>query len=513
MTFQKILWIIAGAEPAILENCKTDYKKFSSIGATILMTSFIAFCAGTCAAWYFTQNGDDMKGALGWSVLFGLIWALLIFCIDRSLVITLKKDPTQKHQKFLVPLLSRAALACIIAFMVSIPLELFIFKDYINENIENFKEGKAGQLGDLFKANSGEDMLNSRINSADSTLNRLNQTAQGLSNEIDALQSQINRLEVEKQNPNSTSYNSAKSRYNTAQQSYNTARNRLNEERRKEYPSQSVISSQQSAMSRYRDQMNSARTDMNTAAAEWRNAKQAKIDELVGKKNQKAEEKSRTDRNYDATLQNKNLDMQSAQAAETARRTSEEIKKTQMEKGNKFLLNFQILEYAVWQRDKDGNLTDTTQLCFLWLIRLLFFIIEILPTVVKIVTPVGSYDRMVYAEEKSMQDYLVSPEFIDSMKDIHRSALDTKLEEARLRQDAELQMKKEILEKMTSAQIDIANLAIAKWEEEERKKFSTETNPYSIPPDQPLQTRNDDTMFGDNDTEIAPVINSGASVS
>lgn len=479
MNFQKLLWVIAGAEPSILENCKTDYKKFSSIGATILMTSFIAFCAGTCAAWYFTQDGENLEGALGWSLLFGLIWALLIFCIDRSLVITLKKDPTRKTQKFWVPLLSRAALAYIIAFMVSIPLELFIFKDYINENIENFKEGKAGQLGDLFKTNSGEDMLNNRINSADSTLSKLNQTSQGLSNDINSLQGQINKLEVEKKNPNSSAYNSAKSRYNTAQQSYNNALTRLREEQRKQYPSQSVIDGQRSQMSRYREQMNSARADMNKAATEWRNVKQREIDELVARKDQKSAEKKRTDDNYDATLQNKNLDMQSAQAAEKTRRESEEIKKTQMEKGNKFLLNFQILEYAVWQRDKDGNLTDTTQLCFLWLIRILFFIIEILPTVVKIVTPVGSYDRVVYAEEKSMEEYLDSPEFLDSMREIHKSELQTQLEESKLRQEAELQMKKDILERMTAAQIDVANLAIAKWEEDERKKFINNDNSAS----------------------------------
>ena len=49
-SFERILWAIAGAERHILEKCRTDYKRFSAIGATILMTSFIAFCAGTAAA-------------------------------------------------------------------------------------------------------------------------------------------------------------------------------------------------------------------------------------------------------------------------------------------------------------------------------------------------------------------------------------------------------------------------------------------------------------------------------
>lgn len=93
--FQKLLWNISGAELPILEKCQTDHKKFSAIGATILMTAFIALCAGTSAAWYFTQKGDDSSGMFGWSLAFGSLWATLIFCIDRSLVITLKKDPTK----------------------------------------------------------------------------------------------------------------------------------------------------------------------------------------------------------------------------------------------------------------------------------------------------------------------------------------------------------------------------------------------------------------------------------
>lgn len=41
--FQRFLWTVAGAELDILEKCRTDHKKFSAIGATILMTAFIAF--------------------------------------------------------------------------------------------------------------------------------------------------------------------------------------------------------------------------------------------------------------------------------------------------------------------------------------------------------------------------------------------------------------------------------------------------------------------------------------
>ena len=188
--FQRFLWTVAGAELDILEKCRTDHKKFAAIGATILMTAFIAFCAGTSAAWYFTQSGDETSGSLGWAMLFGLIWALLIFCIDRSLVITLKKDPSAKKQKFWVPLLSRSALACIIAFMVSIPLELVIFEDFIAEQKFFFDESSAKELSESTRAHREEGVLSGEIDLSTSTMSRLDSLNTGLRGNVSSLNTQ-----------------------------------------------------------------------------------------------------------------------------------------------------------------------------------------------------------------------------------------------------------------------------------------------------------------------------------
>lgn len=63
-TFQRILWTIAGAEIPILEKCRTDHKKFGAMGATIAMTSFIAFLSGTSAAWFFTESEQKLQERL-----------------------------------------------------------------------------------------------------------------------------------------------------------------------------------------------------------------------------------------------------------------------------------------------------------------------------------------------------------------------------------------------------------------------------------------------------------------
>ena len=450
--FQKLLWNISGAELPILEKCQTDHKKFSAIGATILMTAFIALCAGTSAAWYFTQKGDDSSGIFGWSLAFGFLWATLIFCIDRSLVITLKKDPTKKHQKFIIPLASRALLAIVVAFMVSIPLELVIFEDYILANQENFEANQIAVLGQQLKDNSGEDVMNKRITGADATLNRLSNESKKLGGDIDVLQAKINNLEVQKGRPNSSAYNT---------------------ENRKRYPSSGALNSYRSSMNSYKAAMTAAKRDMNIAAQAWRNEKQVAIDALIPQRDAKIEDKKKKDEFYGTTLDSKLKDTEKAQKAAEERKIKEESKQEKLANGNHFIQNFQILEYAVWQTDKNGNLTDKTQLMFLWLVRLLFFIVEILPTIVKIVSPIGSYERMVYAEEKSLEEYLESDEYTDKIRHVHELALSTQEELQQEQHDTEIELKKNILEKIKLAQLEIAELAIEKWKETEKTKLST----------------------------------------
>lgn len=468
--FQKFLWNVAGAETPILEMCQTDHKKFSAIGATILMTAFIALCAGTSAAWYFTQKGTDDSGAFGWSLFFGVIWATLIFCIDRSLVITLKKKENRKSTWWVVPFLSRAALAIIVAFMVSIPLELVIFEDYIKGNEENFEANQIAILGTQLKSNSGEDVLTKQISDADATLKKLDRESEKLGKDIDGLQAQINSLEAAKKNPQSKAFTDAQSRYNTASQNYKTASSNYKEYQRNhpDAVSNPYTSPRNSASSA----MSAASRDMGIARKAWIEEKQAKIDELTPLRDAKIAEKQQKDQSYNTTLTSQLSDKGRAQKAAEEREIKEASKQEKLANGNHFIRNFQILEYAVWQRDKDGNLTDTTQLLFLWLVRILFFIVEILPTVVKIVSPVGSYERMVAAEEKNLIEYLNSDEYCDMIKNIHKLALSSQEELQQQQHDAEIDLKKSILDQIKGAQLEVAQLAIEKWKEQEKAKLT-----------------------------------------
>lgn len=494
---QRLFWTIAGAETPILEKCRTDHKKFSIIGAMILMTAFVALCAGTSAAWYFTQKGTDDSGDFWWALAFGCLWATLIFCIDRSLVVTLKKDPTKKRQSFWIPLFSRAVLALVVAFMVSIPLELVIFEDYISSKEEDFNAHQMAVLGEQLKSNSGEDLLTQQISGADSILIRLGKDADKLGREADELQARITKLENEKNRPNSNSYNSAKSRYDAASTRYNTAKSSYNAENRKEYPSQTSLNNYSHQMTAAARQMSSAKVDMDAAAKAWKDSKQADIDKLMPQLQAKRTDKEAKDKAYNTTLDGQNKDKERAQKAASDREIKEAHKQATINSGNHFIQNFQILEYAVWQKDKDGNYTETTQLMFLWLVRLLFFIIELLPTIVKIVSPIGSYERTVHAEEESMKEYLESQEFIDKIRNVHRLALSTQEELQQNQHDAEIELKTKILDTIKKAQLDVAQLAIQKWKEAETAKLNNtqDSTPHTSKTGKKKNNDDDDDIF------------------
>lgn len=58
------------------------------------------------------------------------------------------------------------------------------------------------------------------------------------------------------------------------------------------------------------------------------------------------------------------------------------------------------------------------------------------------------------------------------MQKINESAVQVQVEEERLRREAELRIKKELIDKVAAVQLDVAKLAVEKWEENERRKLN-----------------------------------------
>ncbi len=139
--------LCSGVDRDILKDCSEgEQTKYIGIGATVFFTAVMAFLASAYAL--FTVF-DSIYPAL----IFGFVWSLLIFNLDRFIVSTIKK-----RDRFLDEFLQatpRIALAIIIAIVISKPLEIKIFEKEINTVLLKEKNemelANKKQIGTYFK--------------------------------------------------------------------------------------------------------------------------------------------------------------------------------------------------------------------------------------------------------------------------------------------------------------------------------------------------------------------------
>ena len=140
--------LCSGADRDLLEGCSEgEQTKYVGIGATVFFTAVMAFLASAYAL--FTVF-DSIYPAL----IFGFVWSLLIFNLDRFIVSTIKK-----RDRFMDEFLQatpRIMLAIIIAIVISKPLEIKIFEKEINTVLLKEKNemelANKKQIGTYFKS-------------------------------------------------------------------------------------------------------------------------------------------------------------------------------------------------------------------------------------------------------------------------------------------------------------------------------------------------------------------------
>lgn len=115
----------SGVDTTIINDCSNgEQNKYVGIGATVFFTAVMAFIASSYAL--FTVFDNYFIAAI-----FGFIWGLLIFNLDRFIVSTIKKRDNK--WKELAQATPRIILAIIIAVVISKPLELKLFEKEINQ--------------------------------------------------------------------------------------------------------------------------------------------------------------------------------------------------------------------------------------------------------------------------------------------------------------------------------------------------------------------------------------------
>lgn len=120
-----VIWA-SGANQSILQRCPTDFNKMTGLGAAVVLTSLMALASGSYALWWVFKSWPA-------ALAVGLLWMVIIFNIDRLMVLSIRKTATWKKQLLLAT--PRVLVALMIGVVIAYPLELRIFNNSIMQQI------------------------------------------------------------------------------------------------------------------------------------------------------------------------------------------------------------------------------------------------------------------------------------------------------------------------------------------------------------------------------------------
>ncbi len=130
-TLEQFFLFCAGADQSVLAQCPTDRNKYMGIGATIFFTGLLAFFSSGYALYTVFESW--------WAaVAFGLVWGLMIFNLDRYIVMSMKSNG--RWWRDLGVALPRIALAVLLALVISKPLEMKIFEKEIQSELVQMEQ-------------------------------------------------------------------------------------------------------------------------------------------------------------------------------------------------------------------------------------------------------------------------------------------------------------------------------------------------------------------------------------
>ncbi|UXX80915.1 DUF4407 domain-containing protein [Reichenbachiella carrageenanivorans] len=161
----------AGASQSMLNRCPTDTSKFVGIGASVFFTGLLAAISSAYALYFVFDH-------LLLSISFGLIWGLMIFNLDRFIVLSIRKSTGRTY----LQAIPRLLLASLIALVISKPLELKIFEKEISTELTLIKQELIAKH---------EQVVNARFSTS---LDSLNQILQALDLSITTKTAERNQL-------------------------------------------------------------------------------------------------------------------------------------------------------------------------------------------------------------------------------------------------------------------------------------------------------------------------------
>ncbi|MEO1050565.1 MAG: DUF4407 domain-containing protein [Bacteroidota bacterium] len=151
---KSFFWTCSGASIPILKQCPSESSKYAGIGATIFFTGVFAALAGAYALYTVFDN-------VWIASIFGLLWGVMIFNLDRYIVSSMRKEGNIKKE--LLTALPRIALAVLISIVIAKPLEMKIFEKEIKGELAIMEQ-------QVYAAQEAE--IKSRFTTTQQTLNQ-----------------------------------------------------------------------------------------------------------------------------------------------------------------------------------------------------------------------------------------------------------------------------------------------------------------------------------------------------
>lgn len=474
----------SGADRDIMQECPSEYNKYSGIGATIFLTATLAVFTGGYALNFVFNN-------VPLSILFGILWGIIIFNLDRYIVLSLRKEvvptktdilraPSEQEKKELKSERSRLLwnqalmasprflIAIVIAITISKPLELRLFSTKIlkeherSSKVETDKFDKdesdrvAGFNEQLQELNAKEENDKAAIYSSNPIYNEVIASLPEIQTGIESKESLIktNNGIIEKNKYLETGY---KQRQNPIS---------------KEWETTSYKYWVKNATAREKDAENVRLSN---------EKKQLETDKTIYTSKKDTVEKQLLAQTVSIASQ---YDLQRA----PIKQSLEDLKVTYPTRKAKYIstvqLNPDILERMQYLANISTWFNPVWWASFV--ITLLFMLLETAPVVVKLLTKRGPYDNKL--DRIEYEHYINEQEVISRWNTKINELLEKAREAARLegevfikieqqRLDHELRNNQIILDDLAGKQETLAKMAIDKWYEEElRKSKSQETN-------------------------------------
>lgn len=134
----RLLIFCSGSSLELLRQCPaSEWIKHTSIGMTVMLTSVLALASSSMAL-------HSVFGTLWVTLPFSLLWAVVIFNIDRYIVSSFRKQGNPRKE--FLQALPRLILAIGIALVVAKPMEMEIFRSEIRQVLGEWKSARLQSL-------------------------------------------------------------------------------------------------------------------------------------------------------------------------------------------------------------------------------------------------------------------------------------------------------------------------------------------------------------------------------